>query len=409
MNFGKLVKILFLSHRFPYPPTRGDKIRSYNMVKYLHDQGHEVTVASLSRSAEETEQCQGIKDFCYKFVLVEVNETLQNIRMVSRLLSRDPSSMGYFYSNQLQNEVNQLLHDNKYDLIVVFSSSAAQYVEHVTDTPKMLDFCDMDSQKWLAYVDYKKWPIRAGYALEGRKLEVDEKRLASLFDLCSCATDFEVETLDSYNTGVVSGYFPNGVDSEFFKPIDVDYKKNSICFVGRMDYYPNEVCIINFCHEVLPIIREKYSDVTFKVIGAAPPKSVTDLNELPGVLVTGTVDDIRKHVQSCQVMVAPLVIARGTQNKILEGMAMGLPVVSSHLAARGVDAVVGEHLLAATTNEEYATEIMSLFNDPEKQKKFAIAGRERVLSHHNWKRGMELMGECIERTLQQFHNKSEAV
>lgn len=402
------MKILFLSHRFPYPPTRGDKIRSFNMVKYLHEQGHEVTVASLSRSADETEECHGIKDFCHKYVVVEINEALQNIRMVSRLLSKDPSSMGYFYSNALQSEVNQLLNDNKYDLIIVFSSSAAQYVEHVADTPKMLDFCDMDSQKWLAYVDYKKWPISAGYALEGRKLESDEKRLARLFDLCSCATDFEVETLDSYNTGVQSGYFPNGVDSDFFKPINVDYVKNSICFVGRMDYYPNEVCIVNFCHDVLPIIREKYPDVTFKVIGAAPPKSVMDLNEIPGVLVTGTVDDIRKHVQSCQVMVAPLVIARGTQNKILEGMAMGLPVVSSHLAARGVDAVVGEHLLAATTSEEYATEIMSLFADPEKQKKFAKAGRERVLSHHNWKRGMELMAECIERTIQQFHSKNEA-
>ncbi len=408
MNLGKFVKILFLSHRFPYPPTRGDKIRSFNMVKYLYEQGHEVTVASLSRSSQETEECQGIKDYCHKFILVEVNEMLQNLRMVSRLLSTDPSSMGYFYSAELQKKVNHLLDANKYDLIVVFSSSAAQYVEHVTDTAKMLDFCDMDSQKWLAYVDYKKWPVSWGYALEGRKLERDEKRLAKLFDLCSCATDFEVETLDSYNTGVASGYFPNGVDSDFFKPINVEYEKNSICFVGRMDYYPNEVCIINFCRDVLPVIREKYPDVTFKVIGAAPPKSVLALNDLPGVLVTGTVDDIRQHVQSCQVMVAPLVIARGTQNKILEGMAMGLPVVSSHLAARGVDAIVGEHILAATSPKEYADEIMSLFADQDKQRKFSEAGRARVLSHHNWKRGMELMGKCIERTLQEFSKKREA-
>ena len=402
------MKILFLSHRFPYPPTRGDKIRSFNMVKYLHDQGHEVTVASLSRSAEETEQCQGIKGYCHKFVLVEVNETFQNIRMVSRLLSSDPSSMGYFYSNELQNEVNQLLHDEKFDLILVFSSSAAQYVEHVTDTPKMLDFCDMDSQKWQAYVDYKKWPISSGYALEGKKLEKDEKRLAKLFDLCSCATDFEVETLDGYNTGVASGYFPNGVDSEFFQPIDVDVQANSICFVGRMDYYPNEVCIVNFCNDVLPIIREKYPDVSFKVIGAAPPKSVLDLNELPGVTVTGTVDDIRTHVQQCQVMVAPLVIARGTQNKILEGMAMGIPVVSSRLAARGVDAIIGEHILAATTPQEYANEIMGLFADQEKRASIAKAGRDRVLSHHNWEHGMTLMGQCIERTLNEFHKKEVA-
>ncbi|MBL4603355.1 MAG: glycosyltransferase [Emcibacteraceae bacterium] len=155
----------------------------------------------------------------------------------------------------------------------------------------------------------------------------------------------------------------------------------------------------------MPIIRKKYPDATFKVIGAAPPKSVMGLNKLPGVLVTGTVDDIRAHVQSCQVMVTPLVIARGTQNKILEGMAMGLPVVSSHLAARGVDAVVGEHILAASTPQQYADEIMGLFADPVKQDKFSKAGRERVLSHHNWPRGMDLMSKCIERTITEFNGK----
>lgn len=402
------MKILFLSHRFPYPPTRGDKIRSFNMVKYLTEQGHDVVVASMSRSGLETEECQGIKNHCKKFVLVEVNENLQKLRMVSRLLSSDPSSMGYFYSNHLQNAVNQLLNDDDFDLIVVFSSSAAQYVEHVTWIPKMLDFCDMDSQKWLAYADYKKWPISMGYTLEGKKLQRDEKRLAAKFDLCTCATDFEVETLQSYQTGVACGYFPNGVDSEFFTPIDIEYKKNSICFVGRMDYYPNEVCIINFCHDVLPIIKEKYPDVTFKVIGAAPPGSVLDLNNIDGVTVTGTVDDIRAHVQSCELMVAPLVIARGTQNKILEGMAMGIPVISSNLAARGVDAVIGEHILAATTAQQYADEVMKVFADDILRKKLASSGRARVLSHHNWPHAMSLMAENIENTLHEFKVKQEA-
>lgn len=330
------------------------------------------------------------------------------MRMVMRLFSSDLSLMGYFYSNELASEVRQILNDQKFDFIMVFSSSAAQYVEHVTDTPKMIDYCDMDSQKWLAYVDYKKWPISMGYSLEGKKLEADEKRLAKKFDLGSCATNFEVETLEEFNTGIATGYFPNGVDSDFFKPFDVDYKKNSICFIGRMDYYPNEVCIVNFCHDVLPIIREKYADVTFKVIGAAPTKEVLELNKIDGVEVTGTVDDIRKHAQSCEVMVAPRVIARGTQNKILEGMAMGIPFVSSHLAARGVDAVIGEYILAATTNEEYAADIMSLFADQKAREKISKAGRARVLSHHNWPRGMEMMDECIERTIKEF-NKKEAV
>ena len=239
-------------------------------------------------------------------------------------------------------------------------------------------------------------------------MEADEKRLAKLFDLCTCATDFEVETLEGYKTEIATGYFPNGVDSEFFKPKGAQYLKNRICFVGRMDYYPNEVCIVNFCHEVLPIIREKYPDVTFKIIGAAPPTSIMALNELPGVTVTGTVDDIRDHVHTAEVMVAPLVIARGTQNKILEGMAMGLPVISSHLAARGVDAVIGKHILGATTPQEYADEIMSIFSDADRRNKFAVAGRARVLSHHNWPHAMKLLGKNIEKTVLEFNKKKKA-
>ena len=218
-----------------------------------------------------------------------------------------------------------------------------------------------------------------------------------------------METLESYKTGVATGYFPNGVDSDFFKPIDVDYKKNSICFVGRMDYYPNEVCIVNFCRQILPLIRINYPDVTFKVIGAAPPPSVLALNDIEGVTVTGTVDDIRRHAQSCEVMVAPLVIARGTQNKILEGMAMGLPVISSHLAARGVDAVVGEHILGATTDQQYADHVMKIFADIQFRDKLAAAGRKRVLSHHNWPHAMALMGENIEKTIKEFANNKQKV
>ncbi|WP_417623753.1 TIGR03087 family PEP-CTERM/XrtA system glycosyltransferase [Paremcibacter congregatus] len=403
------MNILFLSHRFPYPPTRGDKIRSFNMVKHLQGAGHKVTVASLARSAEEAAECQGIADYCEEFVLCEVRNPFQALRMGARLLTSEPSSMGFFYSRALQTEVNRLLDKTAFDLIVVFSSTAAQYVSHVTTIPKLLDFCDMDSQKWLAFANFKPWPVSFGYRLEGRKLEREEKKLCGEFDLCSCATDFEVDTLDSYQTGVASGFFPNGVDFDFFTPDgqagDADYDPYGISFVGRMDYYPNEECVLSFCDTVLPKLREKYPEANLTVIGAEPPANILALNNRPGITVTGTVDDIRTYVRKSAVMVTPLEIARGTQNKILEGMAMGVPVVSSRTAARGVDAVVGEHILAATTPEEYVAHISHLFEDSTARKRLAIAGRERVMSHHNWPRAMTLFDDCITRTLTAFTEK----
>jgi len=393
------VEILFLSHRFPYPPTRGDKIRSFNMVRHLHQSGHQVTVASLARSAREAADCQGIREYCEEYVLCKVHNPLQAVRMGLRLLTPEPSSMGFFYSRQLQKEVNHLLARKNFDLIVVFSSTAAQYVAHVKDIPKLLDFCDMDSQKWLAFAKFKKWPVSLGYHLEGVKLERAEKDLCRKFDLCTCATDFEVDTLESYQSGVASGFFPNGVDFDFFTPGEADYVPRSISFVGRMDYYPNEESVLSFCRNIFPVLQEKYPDVTFTVIGAEPPGNIMALNGVSGVTVTGTVDDIRPYVRKSALMVTPLEIARGTQNKILEGMAMGVPIVSSRTSARGVDAVAGEHILTATTPDEYITHISSIFDDEGERSRLAKAGRARVISHHNWPRAMALFTDCIERCL----------
>jgi len=172
-----------------------------------------------------------------------------------------------------------------------------------------------------------------------------------------------------------------------------------------MDYYPNEECVLSFCQKVMPVLREKYPDVTLSVIGAEPPANIMALNREPGVTVTGTVDDIRTYVQKSALMITPLEIARGTQNKILEGMAMGVPVISSRTAARGVDAVVGEHILAATTPEEYVAHISRLFDDEAERDRLAKAGRERVVSHHNWPRAMELFDDAIEKCLAVANDK----
>lgn len=400
-----LVKILFLSHRFPYPPTRGDKIRSFNMVKHLHASGHQVSVASMARSVEEAEDCEGIAEYCEDFILCRVGAFWQGLRMILRLFSRQPSSMGFFYSARLHRAVKKLLKEKDFDLIIVFSSSAAQYVSHVGHIPKLLDFCDMDSQKWLAFSGFKPWPISMGYWLEGMKLLAAEKKLAHEFDLCSCATAFETDTLESYQTGAESGVFANGVDFDFFQPSDQGYKKHNISFIGRMDYYPNEECVLSFCKNILPALRQKYPDVSFTIIGAEPPESVRALDALPGVTVTGTVDDIRPYVQQSHVMVAPLEIARGTQNKILEGMAMGVPVISSANAARGVDAVAGKHIYAACTPDDYIASISRLFEDEDERNRLALAGRERVVSHHNWPHAMQQFDDLIERCISSFAAK----
>jgi sugar transferase (PEP-CTERM/EpsH1 system associated) len=392
------MNILYLCHRFPYPPKRGGKIRPFNMIRHLSASGHRVTVCSLARSAAEAEEGRGIAPHCAAFEVGVVSEPLQFGRMIARLPLVTPSSMGYFHSTDLARKVRDLLATQSWDLIFVHCSSVAHYVEHVTGVPKILDFGDMDSQKWLEYANYKPWPLSWGYTLEGTKVLWAEKRLARRFDLCTATTRAEWETLEGYRTGAATDWFPNGVDAEFFSPSSEPCDADTVSFIGRMDYYPNQECMARFCSESWPLLRAKRPSIKLLIVGADPSAEMRALGQLPGVTVTGSVPDVRPFVRRSAVMVAPLAIARGTQNKILEAMAMGVPVVTSSVAAGGVDAVAGEHLVVADTPAATADAILNLLERPEERRRLADAGRARMLSHHAWAHSMKrldgIIGRC---------------
>ncbi len=396
------MNILYLCHRFPFPPKRGGKIRPFNMIRHLSASGHRVTVCSLARSPEEAAEGQGIAAHCAAFEVAQVSGPLQALRMVARLPLATPSSMGFFFSPSLQASVQRLLGAQKWDLIFVHCSSVAQYVEQVRDVPKILDFGDMDSQKWLEYANYKPFPLSLGYRLEGTKMLAAEKRLAQRFDLCTATTRAEWETLESYRTGVPTDWFPNGVDADFFCPTDEAYDADTLSFIGRMDYYPNQECMARFCTQIWPALKSRRPQLKLLIVGADPSPEMRKLGDLPGVTVTGSVPDVRPFVRRSALMVAPLNIARGTQNKILEAMAMGVPVVTSRVAAGGVDAESVTHFLVADTPQEYSDAILRILDDPAERQRLALAGRQRMLSNHAWPHSMERLDRIIDRGVGNF-------
>ncbi|WP_291994449.1 TIGR03087 family PEP-CTERM/XrtA system glycosyltransferase [Candidatus Accumulibacter sp. ACC003] len=396
------MNILYVCHRFPFPPKRGGKIRPFNMIRHLSASGHRVTVCSLARSPEEAAEGQGIAAHCASFEVAQVSDRVQTLRMITRLPLTTPSSMGYFYSPSLRQRVRRLLGAEKWDLIFVHCSSVAQYVEDVRDVPKILDFGDMDSQKWLEYANYKPFPLSLGYRLEGTKMLAAEKRLARLFDLCTATTRAEWETLEGYRTGVPTDWFPNGVDADFFCPVDEPYDPETLSFIGRMDYYPNQECMARFCEQIWPLLKERRPSLKLLIVGADPSPEMRKLGELPGVTVTGSVPDVRPFIRQSALMVAPLNIARGTQNKILEAMAMGVPVVTSRVAAGGVDAESVTHFLVADTPQEYSEAILRILDDPAERRRLALAGRQRMLSNHAWPHSMARLDGIIDRCITNF-------
>ncbi len=399
------MNILYLCHRFPYPPKRGGKIRPFNMIRHLTANGHQVTVCSLVRSAAEGVEGRGIAPYCAGFEMAQVQAPVQALRMVARLPLATPSSMGFFYSPELARRVRHLLGTQTWDLIFVHCSSVAQYVEHVRDVPKILDFGDMDSQKWLEYANYKPFPLSLGYRLEGHKMRSAERRLARHFDLCTATTRAEWETLESYATGAATDWFQNGVDADFFCATDQAHDTETISFIGRMDYYPNQECMARFCAETWPLLKARRPALKLLIVGADPTPAMRKLGELPGVTVTGSVLDVRPYIRSSALMVAPLNIARGTQNKILEAMAMGVPVVTSAVAAGGVDAQAVTHFLVADTPAEYCEAILQVLENPAERQRLAAAGRQRMLSHHAWAHSMLRLDQIIARCIGTFSNR----
>ena len=389
------MKILFVCHRLPYPPKRGGKIRPFNIIQHLTESGHRVTVGSLARSDGELAEGQPLKEYCERMFVGRIRPAAAVANMVARLPTPVPSSMGYFYSASLHREIREELQQNRYDLVFVHCSSASQYVRSAIGIPSILDFGDMDSQKWLDYSNYRRFPLSVGFWVEGTKLCYEEKRLARRFDLTTCTTQAELETLRGFDAARRTDWFPNGVDAEFFIPTEDPYDPDKICFIGRMDYYPNQQAMHYFCNDVLPLVQARRPATKLTIVGAEPSTGIRDLANRPGVTVTGTVPDVRDYVRSSALSVAPLAIARGTQNKILESMAMGVPVVCSKNAAGGVDAVPGRHLLVAESSDQYADRIIRLMESEDDRRKLSVAGRERAMTSHSWSASMTKLDTII--------------
>ena len=281
------MKVLFLSHRVPYPPQSGSKVRAFNIIRHLSEQGHAVTVASLARTEHELKEAEGLRSHCAGLILERMSTPEAWLRTVANLPTPAPSSFGYFHCPSLRRRVRKVLRSEEFDLVFVHSSSMAPYVQGVTAPVRILDFCDMDSQKWRAYSRHKPFPLSAGYWLEAVKLEWTEARLAAGFDLCTCATRAELESLRDLGVDSSADWFPNGVDAEIFTPAE-HYDPNLIVFVGRMDYYPNQQAVTQFCEGVLPTLQRRRPAARFEIVGADPPPSVRALAQLPGVTVTSS-------------------------------------------------------------------------------------------------------------------------
>jgi sugar transferase (PEP-CTERM/EpsH1 system associated) len=365
------------------------------MIRHL-GRTHEVFVASLAHTQQELDEGTGLKQHCAGIYAEVVPERLRWLQAFRALSGATPSSVAYFSSFKLCERIREAAQTVAFDAVIVHCAFAAQYGLEVPAKFRLMDFGDLDSGKWQDYSKRRSFPLSWGYYLEGQKLRRYEKQVAASFDYCTLTTQGELEEFKKLEVDRPHSVIPNGVDGIYFHPNGGPAKaKPTIVFLGRMDYYPNIDGVLDFTKNVLPIIRASVPDVEFRIIGSNPTPAIDQLRQLPGVIVTGHVPDVRPFLNDATVSVAPLRMARGTQNKILESMAMGIPVVATPQAAKGIQAVAGQHLLVASIEREFASKVIELLGSTELRKRLSEAGQTQVQSAHVWTESMSILDDLL--------------
>lgn len=381
-------EILFLAHRIPWPADRGDKIRSHHILKRLCEMApvHVGTFADDERDLGFVGQMDGI----LASSLVELRSKPQWQAGVEALLTGQPVSVCSFGSGSMQDWVNQLLESGRISHIFCFSGQMAQYVPDTFNGRFIMDFVDVDSAKFESYADEGNPLMRWVNAREGRLLGAFERDVALRANASLLVSEAEAALFKARTGSTNVAALGNGIDTQYYDPAAKFKKLHPACpdpfivFTGQMDYRPNIEAVMDFATHAMPIIRERHPEASFAIIGRNPTQGVSNLSMLPGVQVTGAVDDVRTWLGAADVVVAPLRIARGIQNKVLEAMAMARPVVASPAATEGIDAEGGIHFYVEPDVIAEAQRVCALLDRPLEALKIGAAARGHVVRHYGW-------------------------
>jgi polysaccharide biosynthesis protein PslH len=381
--------LLFLTHRLPYPPNKGDKVRSYHLLKHLAAR-HRVFLGTFIDDPADEPHVATVRSLCADMHVARLNRTLAKVRSLCGFVSGAALTVPYYRDPGLRAWIGRTLGGNAIGTAVVFSSAMAQYVVGLKDLRVLIDFVDVDSAKWAEYARSHGWPRSWIYRREGNRLLEFERRMAARSSAALFVTEAEAALFRALapECSAKIGCFGNGVDANFFSPEVVHASPYSaaetpVVFTGAMDYWPNIDAVCWFASEVLPKLRIQRPGVRLYVVGMKPAPPVEALHG-DAVTVTGTVPDVRPYLRHAAVVVAPLRVARGIQNKVLEAMAMARPVVASRACVAPIEGLSRNELASASEPWEYVSHIDALLQQPARAAAMGRAARNFVMTRYSW-------------------------
>ena len=409
-----------LVHRIPYPPDKGDKIRSFNEFRFLQKKGWQIHLCTFVDDPNDLPHTDTLRSQCITSSFHRLNKVHQQTAIALALCQRKPLSVGAFYNHRAQQYVNKVLSDYPVRAVLCFSSSMAEYIfrspilkscfamsqelRASRRKPRLImDLIDVDSEKWQQYA-CRSGKLRSWiYMLESKRLALYERQIVDAFDVTTVVSEAEADLLRKRTGGGEKIHaVPNGVDTVYFHPDSkqiVDKNRKPCCtliFCGLMDYYPNVDGVTWFVKEVLPRVRKRIGEVQFNVVGAKPAREILKLTDNPDVKVLGRVEDVGPHVRQADISIAPIRIARGIQNKVLEAMAMAKPIVATEQAFEGIEAVPGRDLLVTKAEPDaYAEAIATLWEQPELAEDLGENARRVVENRYDWNARLEKLNALL--------------
>jgi sugar transferase (PEP-CTERM/EpsH1 system associated) len=384
---GKPLNILYIAHRIPYPPNKGEKIRAFHQIRGLSDK-HRVHLACLVDDREDLQYADALGKYCASVDMAYRDGVRSLLLMAAAMATGTPLSVAAFRSRDLSRKIKQRLASEKIDRILVSSSAMAEYVRHVPVIPKVVDFVDVDSDKWRLYAEHHSFPRSWIYRAEAGRLARYEERVARVVDSVTVVSEKEANLLRMRLGDRKISVIPNGVDLDYFSGNgdgDERFDEPAIVFAGVMDYFPNIDAVEYFCDAIFPKVRRVRPETMFFIVGRQPTRKVRALARRENVVVTGSVADVRPYLAQSSVAVAPFRIARGIQNKVLEAMAMQRPVVGTSQAFQGIQATREDGVWMEDSVDGFVHAVLTFLEDPNLRREQGLRARRYVERHHQWR------------------------
>ncbi len=379
------MNILFIANRFPYPPFRGDKLKIFNLANQLSKQ-HNLHLITFAEQASDFDDIDKISHLFKSIEVVKLPKWKSFLNVAFGLLGRLPLQVNYFKSAVFQKKVDALLIKNNFDVIHIQHLRMAQYAIEKKEYKRILDLPDAFSLYW-----ERRKTIKRNFFqklldnIESKKVLKYESEILGQFNLNLVCSEEDKKYLISKHQQSNIEVLPNGVDIKKFKMGNHNYaKNNTLLFTGNMDYAPNVDAVIYFVKDILPLIKVQFPNIQFIIAGQRPISKVLNLANTDGVQVTGFISDLSEMYNSASIVVAPLRFGAGTQNKVLEAMSMGIPVVCTNIGFEGLGIANGEGAFMRTDAESFAQQVCSLLRSESLRLETGTKGNSRIISQFSW-------------------------